>query len=610
MAFIHSSHLGFHEGEEKMRSLLHVPAGENPTSPFLTPGAAYMLQTAPLLAIGILDIEGRPWSTIWGGDPGFARPLAQSIIGVKTLASGWKHDPVIEALIGIRKDEDFYEEKHHQAVVSGLTIDLASRSRIKFSGKVAAVAFERPSSDIEEQEAKIGQVQLVLKIEQSLGNCPKYLNKKQIIASLPEPKLISNSLPFPQSAIELLGKTDLFFISSSNHDSSMGTNYRGGPPGFVRVIVNDESGTTLAYPEYSGNRLYQTLGNLQTTPKAGLVFPDFDTGDVLYITGTTEILFGKEAAALLPRSNLAVKIRVTAVRFVQRGLPFRGELGERSPYNPPVRFLASERALPDAQSAKSNVVYAKMVKREIITPTIARYRFSVSDPEAAGRWEPGQYVALAFEDEVGMGYSHMRDDDPKSLNDDYVRTFTVSSPPGAIPEDEFEITVRNVGAVTNFLLRRNMRAGLEVPLRGFGGTFSITQAVGEVVPFIAGGIGITPLLGQLPDLAVENLRLFWTINIRDIGLVVDTFKRCPSLAHSTKVFVSGVDAHVTRNADSLLKNVELSDTVVITRRLLASDLQKEQNFSWKWYICTGSKLRKGLLGWLKGKEVVYEDFDY
>ncbi len=230
----------------------------------------------------------------------------------------------------------------------------------------------------------------------------------------------------------LLAKADLFFLSSSNHESSMGTNHRGGPPGFVRIVNNDASGTTLAYPEYSGNRLYQTLGNLQTTPKAGFVVPDFDNGDFLYMTGTTEIVIGKEAAELLPRSNLAIKVNITEARFVRKGLSFRGTLGDLSPYNPPVRFLGSERVLPDLQATNRDVAYAKLVKKDLITPAIARFRFSVSDPETAGRWKPGQYVALAFEDELGAGYSHMRDDDPRSLNDDYVRTFTVSSPTGGL----------------------------------------------------------------------------------------------------------------------------------------------------------------------------------
>ena len=199
----------------------------------------------------------------------------------------------------------------------------------------------------------------------------------------------------------------------------MGTNHRGGSPGFVRVAKNDASGTVLVYPEFSGNRLYQTLGNLYTSPRAGLIFPNFDSGDALYLTTTTEIVFGKDATAVLPRSNLVVKLHVSAARLVKNSLSFRGNNLERSPYNPPVRYLPAEKALPDAQTSNSRVIYATLLARDPLTPTIARFRFSIGDPEASGRWTPGQYVALAFEDELSVGYSHMRDDDPWSLNDDY-----------------------------------------------------------------------------------------------------------------------------------------------------------------------------------------------
>lgn len=130
----------------------------------------------------------------------------------------------------------------------------------------------------------------------------------------------------------------------------MGKNYRGCPPGFVR-LENDGASrvAVLTAPEYSGNRLYQTLGNLYTTPKAGLVFPDFGTGDVLYVTGTTKILIDEEATQVLTRSKLAVQVNVTAARSVQQGLPFRGLPGERSPYNPPVRYLSHERLAAESQ---------------------------------------------------------------------------------------------------------------------------------------------------------------------------------------------------------------------------------------------------------------------
>lgn len=327
------------------------------------------------------------------------------------------------------------------------------------------------------------------------------------------------------------------------------------------------------------------------------------------MTGTTEILVGKEAAALLPRSNLAVKVTVTASRFVEKGLAFRGTAGEPSPYNPPVRLLSTERPTLDTQAKKSDVAYAKLLRKTVLTPTIARFRFSIGDPVAAGRWKPGQYVALAFEDELSMGYSHMNDDDPKSLNDDYLRTFTVSSAPGGeMPHDEFEITIRKIGNVTGFLFQQSERTALEIPLRGFGGEFAIEQSADEIVPFVAGGIGITPLLAQLPDLDIARLRLYWTLGVRDIGLLNDTFKQYPWLRASTSLFITGDESTLSDDEKESLQQLTASGATVERRRMLGTDL--EATINRRWYICTGTALRKSLLEWLAGREVIYEDFNY
>lgn len=221
-------------------------------------------------------------------------------------------------------------------------------------------------------------------------------------------------------------------------------------------------------------------------------------------------------------------------------------------------------------------------------------------------------MALAFEDELSAGYSHMRDDDPKSLNDDYVRTFTVSSSmtgPGS-NHDEFEITIRNVGEVTRFLFRQQIRSGLEVPLRGFGGTFSISQSSTETIHFVAGGIGITPILAYLPHLDLNHLRLYWTINVQDVGLVVDTFKQQPALASSTSLFISGITEDNDVEAKAVVVELERSRALVSTRRMQTSDLRGEENPSTKWYICTSPSFRQALMAWLPGKHVVYEDFSY
>ena len=428
-------------------------------------------------------------------------------------------------------------------------------------------------------------------------------------------------------------------MTSSNHSANMSTNHRGGPPGFVRVAHNTptsegrpEAGTILVYPEYSGNRLYQTLGNLESTPRAGFVFPDFDTADALFVTGATEIVEGKDAAVLMPRSNLAVKIHVHAARFVKNVLAFTAVEGERSPYNPAVRYLTSERA-STATAVSEHKLTAALLSRTLLTPNIARFRFGISDP-AAATWHGGQYAAFDFSEELFGGYAHMRDDDPQSLNDDFVRTFTVSSP-GSVRRDgsfmtandskssisdsaEFEITIRNVGTVTNFLFKQNIRAGLEVPLKGFGGSFHVDPELvkdgSRITPFVAGGIGITPLLAQFSELKMEHLRLYWSIHRRDAGLVTDTMERFPLLMKSTRLFVSGMSldegARKEISADmSRLKRIGLDQ--LVEKRIERDDLQLDDpDLSSTWYLCTGPALRKDVLTWLGSRRAIYEDFDY
>jgi predicted pyridoxine 5'-phosphate oxidase superfamily flavin-nucleotide-binding protein len=608
MSFIFSG-MPWHEGEEKMHKLTKVEKQENPNSPYLTPGAAQMLQRAPLLAVGTVDDQGRPWAAVWGGEAPLAQTVAESIIGIRTMVDS-KTDPVVDLLYGGNDDGEVVKEQGAGRMISGLTIDLERRRRVKLCGRMVAGAVGKlgPEND-QETPISIGQVQLVVKIEQSLNNCPKYLNCKRIYPVLPKPLLISDSPRLLQQARGLIAKADTFFIASCDHDKDMDMNIRGGPPGFVRVQSDDESRSVLVWPEYSGNNLYQTLGNLQTSPKAGLVFPDFETGNVLYVTGDTEILIGKEAGAVLPRSRLAVRLSLTGAKFVQKGLTFRGEALERSPYNPDVRFLASERALPEAQKTDDNSVMATMTKKERLTPTIYRFRFSISDPLAAGPWKPGQYVALSFQDELDMGYSHMRDDDPRSLNDDYLRTFTVSSRPGeGIGGKDFEITVRKVGSVTNYLSMQSERSGLEIPLRGFGGEFRVHQSSGGMIAFIAGGIGITPLLAQLDDLDTSRLRLFWSLHVKDVGLVHNTFRHNPTLPEVSILYFSGQLSDLSGEDVSTWQGLLNSGARIVQRRLQRDDLVSVDAEAW--YLCTGVGLRTDILQWLGSRTLHYEDFNY
>ena len=617
--------MDWHEGEKKMHRLTRVEQQDNPTSPFLTPRAAHLIQRFPLMAVGTLDGENRPWCTVWGGETPMSQTVAQSIIGIRTNVDA-SFDPVVEAIWQGKDGGEVVKEEAPGRMISALSISLEDRNRVKLAGRMVAGALTAHTSNDEEetesensshQKGKVGQIQLVVKIEQSLGNCPKYLNKNTITPAIPSPVLASTATYLTAEAIDLISKADFFFISSVHAHSDMDCNYRGGPAGFLRISQPTllSSPTTLIWPEYSGNNLYQTLGNLSSTPLAGIVIPDLTTGSVLYITGTTTLHHGPSARALLAKSNLAVSLTVTGARLVRTGLPFRGHAlpDGLSPYNPRVRLLTSEQASPFNDAVP--VVTAKLLKRTKLTSTIARYRFALSDPAVFGPRQPGQYVALDFGEEMDMGYSHMRDDDPSSLNDDFLRTFTVSSPPApgemGVQGKEFEIMVRRVGSVTRWL--EWQREGVEVGVRGFGGQFRVGGAQGRRACFVAAGIGITPLLagGAGKGKKVE-VRVLWSVGVRDVGLVCDVLERWPELKGMMTVFLTGVGAKDDdREVDKeSVERVMESGIDVRRRRMLREDVVDLQDEVDDWYLCTAPTLRKLVQEWLPGKAIVYENFDY
>jgi ferredoxin-NADP reductase len=368
----------------------------------------------------------------------------------------------------------------------------------------------------------------------------------------------------------------------------------------------------------SGNRFYSTLGNLKVNPLVGIVIPDFDTGDALYLTGSTSLLFGEEASSVLARTQVAVKITVSDAKFIRQCLPFRGPLVDHSPYNPPVRYLTSERAPNTAPVSSSSSISATLINKEPITPTVNRFTFRLSSKP---KWVAGQHVTFDFHDEVSGGYSHMNDSDPQSLNDDYIRTFTVSSRP---EEENLQITVRRNGPVTGFLWRQNVNAQLEIPVMGFGGKeeFHLPvpaspssedgKATGPSSVFVAGGVGITPILAQAGPIVASggsSLAVLWTLKREDANFAIDSFERIPGLASATRLFLTGKD-NSSPTVAAQIEKLKSMGSHVTERRIGEDDLEPFKREGVRYYICAAPVLMRQVNAWLEGLDVVTEDFGY
>jgi predicted ferric reductase len=128
------------------------------------------------------------------------------------------------------------------------------------------------------------------------------------------------------------------------------------------------------------------------------------------------------------------------------------------------------------------------------------------------------------------------------------------------------------------------------------------------VPFIAGGVGITPVLGQLGKLDLSRFRLYWTIRFEDLDLVMDTLKRYPTLGPRTRLYFTNVPQSADPDKRSKMEHLNGVASAVHSRRLQESDLTNVRAKTW--YICAGKELRTALLRWLNGQTVVFESFDY
>jgi hypothetical protein len=105
--------------------------------------------------------------------------------------------------------------------------------------------------------------------------------------------------------------------------------------GGIPVLIKVESPEKLIIPDYHGNLMFNTLGNLQVNPRAGVVFPDFEGGRTLQLTGRVTIQWDFDRAAFSRAERLLIFEIDEAVELKQPGLKSY-VLKSYSPFNPSV----------------------------------------------------------------------------------------------------------------------------------------------------------------------------------------------------------------------------------------------------------------------------------
>jgi predicted pyridoxine 5'-phosphate oxidase superfamily flavin-nucleotide-binding protein len=252
----------------------------------------------PFLVLASVDREGQPWATLRVGQPGFVTTPDERTV---RIAAG----PLLHAPLGLLEAGAF---------VGALGIEPPTRRRNRVNGIVTYADNEK----------------LQLAVSQSYGNCPKYIQSREPRLVSPEVREAPGAQPRVSSALSsadqaLIHNADTFFIASSNLDPEAGVargvdvSHKGGRPGFVRI--DDES--TLTFPDFTGNSYFNTLGNLLRQPKTGLVFIDFQSGDILYLAGRAHIIWDGPEVASFTGAQRLVRIHVIQAIRVAQSLPMQ-----------------------------------------------------------------------------------------------------------------------------------------------------------------------------------------------------------------------------------------------------------------------------------------------
>lgn len=251
----------FHDGELATQDRAGVGAEAARLAPMLAPtqlGGAMsrFLAERTLAMITARDDSGALWISPLSGLPGFLEGREAALRVHAAPAAG---DPLARLPVG--------------QPVGLLVIDLAIRRRIRINGDLIAVDGDG----------------FTVSVEQAYGNCPKYIWPRHLgadtaVAVAEAPAIVRRSHVLDSDQTRLITGADTFFLGTTHPDRGPDASHRGGAQGFVRV-----AGADLWWPDYPGNNLFNSFGNLAVDATAALVFLDFATGGTLHLSGAAAV---------------------------------------------------------------------------------------------------------------------------------------------------------------------------------------------------------------------------------------------------------------------------------------------------------------------------------
>ena len=414
----------------------------------------------PFVLLGSVDAEGRPWASIVEGPAGFAHSPEPRLLRLDSAPGAG--DPAAQAL-------------QEGAAVGLLGIELHTRRRNRLNGQVVG------------RDAQ----GLGIAVDQAFGNCPQYIQLRQHLlpASQQLPAVEAEQLDhLDEPARQMIAGADTFFVASyvtlEDGQLAVDVSHRGGQAGFVRV-----EGNRLSIPDFAGNLHFNTLGNLLLNPQAGLLFIDFATGDLLQLSGRTELTLEGEEIRAFQGAERLWHVEVEQVVRRRGALALRWDFQSYSPNSLMTGSWEQAAARLQAQAQRDQWRPLRVVR---IVEESASIRSFYLQPADAGGWptfSAGQHLPLRL---AIPGQAHP-----------VIRTYSLSSAPS---DDFLRISVKRDGLASAYL-HEQVGVGSLLEAKAAQGQFVLDPEQRRPLVLLAAGVGITPLLSMLREVAYQNRRL-------------------------------------------------------------------------------------------------------
>lgn len=258
------------------------------------------MQEQVVAVVASVDGAGRVWASALMGEPGFIEALDNRTVQIAAQPVGG--DPLADNVKATGQ-------------LGVLVIDFESRGRIRLNGKADLY----PSG-------------IRIHTEEVFGNCQKYIQARgprREQRESPQPPTVRLGETLTVTQRQWIESADTFFIASVNPAGGADASHRGGQPGFVRVSEN-----LITWPDYAGNGMFQTLGNLTLSPQAGLLFIDFERGSVLQLTGRANIIWAAARVADVAGAERLVEFQIEQVIEIAEALSVTFKFKSYSAHNP------------------------------------------------------------------------------------------------------------------------------------------------------------------------------------------------------------------------------------------------------------------------------------